>query len=425
MRNPLNTLFGRMALLSTAVLFAVQAGWFALLTTQPPRHEVDGFARGLLLVLQAANGEESSNVTLAPALHVHLVPTWNMPGTVQLREPTGAPYVELVQHLRARLPTGTQIAVDDARPPRLWVRFPGKSTWIVSPVDIPPRPNFVIEALSMLLAALLLSLLAAWQMQRPLSRVADAARAFGDGSRPREVGERGPRELRDLIHSFNDMMRRLNEADADKAIMLAGVAHDLKAPLTRLKLRASVSVAEQERGDFIRDIDSLTHIVQQFLEFAGQTSDSGPPIPVDEFLREQFPVSGEDAEDAPLFELSLTAGPAFLLPRTLIDRLVTNLVDNALEHGMPPVQISTSRTDSDWIISVRDHGDGIAEDKVALAMKPFVRLDSARGGEGHCGLGLAIVARLAHDHGGRCDVSNADDGGLHVRIVLPIERARD
>ena len=424
MKNPLNTLFGRMALLSTAVLFSVQAGWFALLTTQPTRHEVDGFSRGLLLVLQAANGEESTNVELAPALRVHLVPTWNMPATVQLHEPSSAPLVELVQHLRARLPTGTQIAVDDARPPRLWVRFPGRSAWIVAPIDIPPRPNFVVEALSMLFAALLLSLLAAWQMQRPLTRVADAARAFGDGARPQEVNERGPRELRDLIHSFNDMMRRLNEADADKAVMLAGVAHDLKAPLTRLKLRASVSVAEEERSDFVRDIDSLTHIVQQFLEFAGQTADSGPPIPVDEFLREQFSVSDEETGETSLFDHSLTAGPSFLLPRTLVDRLVTNLVDNALEHGMPPVEISTSQTDKEWIISVRDHGDGIAEEKVELAMKPFVRLDSSRGGEGHCGLGLAIVARLAQDHGGRYDVSNAEDGGLQVRIMLPIAHAR-
>lgn len=429
MKNPLNTLFGRMALLSTAVLLAIQAGWFVLIVMQPPHHEVDGFARGILLMLQAANGEPVQGADLAPAMRVHLVPTWNMPSTIHLHQPTERQFVELSQHLRARMPAGTLIQVDDARPPRLWVRYPGKSTWVVVPVDIPPRPRFIIETVSMLLAALILSLLAVWQMQRPLSRVALAARAFGAGGRPEPVNVQGPRELRDLIGSFNDMMRRLNEAGDDQAVMLAGVAHDLKAPLTRLKLRASVLVAENERAGLIRDVDSLTNIVQQFLEFAGQAADTGPPVEVEAFLREQFSSTdtaetGESSDssddaDVPLFRLDLRAGPQFKLPRTLLDRLVTNLVDNALEHGAPPVEIVTGRDERDWLISVRDHGPGIPDDRIAAAMKPFVRLDAARGGEGHCGLGLAIVTRLALDRGGRCEVHNHADGGLRVRIALP------
>lgn len=473
MKNPLNTLFGRMALLSTAVLFAIQAGWFVLVVMQPPRHEIDGFARGILLVLQAVNGEPMKGTALPSAMRVHLVPTWNMPTSVHLRAPSGRQLGNLSRHLRENLPPGTQIAVDDMRPPQLWVLFPGKTNWVVVPVDVPPPPRFLIEGASMLVAALILSLFAVWQMQRPLSRVADAAHAFGSGGRPEPVPVHGPRELRELIGSFNDMMRRLNEAGDDQAVMLAGVAHDLKAPLTRLKLRASVLVAENERAGLIRDVDSLTNIVQQFLEFAGQSADAGPPVEVEEFLREQFSsgdASGDavgdavgnvagnvscdaarDAADdasghasrhasnaapdqpsgdppgdaeAPLFTLDLRAGPSFRLPRTLLDRLVTNLVDNALEHGAPPVEIGTARNDRHWVISVRDHGAGIPDDRVAAAMKPFVRLDAARGGEGHCGLGLAIVARLAHDRGGRCLVGNHAQGGLHVRIELPIAAAQ-
>jgi len=458
MRNPLNTLFGRMALLSTAVLLAIQAGWFVLIVMQPPRHEIDGFARGVVLALQAVNGEPIKGAALAPAMRVHLVPTWNMPPSVHLHEPTEHLVVQLTQHLRETLPPGTRIAVDDLRPPQLWVLFPGKSNWVVLPVHLPPPPRFLIEAISMLVAALILSLFAVWQMQRPLSRVADAARAFGSGGRPEPVTVQGPRELRDLIGSFNDMMRRLNEAGDDQAVMLAGVAHDLKAPLTRLKLRASVLVAESERAGLIRDVDSLTNIVQQFLEFAGQSADAGPPVVVDGFLREQFSDSGNDSDsdkesthardnghddtgapgndsatrnhdagDNPdgtrLFRLDLRAGPSFTLPRTLLDRLVTNLVENALEHGAPPVEISTARRDGRWLISVRDHGGGIPDDRIAAAMKPFVRLDAARGGEGHCGLGLAIVARLAHDRGGCCHVGNHAEGGLEVCIELPVVAA--
>ncbi|OWJ56951.1 ATP-binding protein [Paraburkholderia caledonica] len=438
MRNPLNTLFGRMALLSTAVLFAIQAGWFVLVVMQPPRHEVDGFARGLVLVLQAINGEPIKGAALAPAMRVHLVPTWNMPPSIHLHEPTERLVAGLARRLRDDLPPGTKIAVDDLRPPQLWVLFPGKSNWVVLPVDLPPPPRFLIESVSMLAAALILSLFAVWQMQRPLSRVADAAREFGSGVRPQPVTVQGPRELRDLIGSFNDMMRRLNEAGDDQAVMLAGVAHDLKAPLTRLKLRASVLVEESERAGLIRDVDSLTNIVQQFLEFAGQSADAGPAVEVDEFLREQFSASDGFAEhtdsgdgmdstssagETPLFALQLRAGPSFMLPRTLLDRLVTNLVDNALEHGAPPVDIATERGDGYWLIRVRDHGAGIPDERIAAAMKPFVRLDAARGGEGHCGLGLAIVARLAHDRGGRCHVRNHAQGGLEVCIELPAASA--
>jgi two-component system osmolarity sensor histidine kinase EnvZ len=177
---------------------------------------------------------------------------------------------------------------------------------------------------------------------------------------------------------------------------------------------------EAERSHFMRDIDSLTRIVQQFLEFAARSPSQGPEVSVDAFLAEQFPLP-EDG-DAALFALSLEAGDAFRLPRTFIDRLMTNLVDNALEHGEPPVEIATARRAGEWIIDVRDHGPGIPADRIEDALKPFVRLDPARSGDGHCGLGLSIVERLAGECGGRCEVRNAEDGGLVVCIAIPVDR---
>jgi len=201
------------------------------------------------------------------------------------------------------------------------------------------------------------------------------------------------------------MMKQLNEADDDQAVMLAGVAHDLKSPLTRLKLRASMIGSEGEREQLIREVDSLNDIVQQFLEFARQRPESGPEVEVDTLLREQFFSDDSEEEDA-LFKLDLRAGRGFRLPRALLDRLVSNVVDNALEHGVPPVEIATRREGAQWIVEVRDHGPGIPPERVAAALKPFVRLDEARGGEGHCGLGLAIVTRLTRNQGGRCELSN-------------------
>jgi two-component system osmolarity sensor histidine kinase EnvZ len=420
--NPFNSVFGRMALISLVVLFAVQAGWVAVLTIQRPHHDADGYARGLLLVLAAANNDAHQGTRLLPALNVQMVLASNLPNQITLRDPDEGPLGHLTSQLEELLPPGTQFAADGPRnAPRLWVRYPASPNWIVTPVHVPPAPPILIETIGMLVAAVLLSLAAAWQLQRPLTRVARGVRRFGTGERPMPIIEQGPRELRDLIRAFNQMMRRINDADDEKAVMLAGIAHDLKAPLTRLKLRATVLVEDDaERMYFIRDIDSLTRIVQQFLEFAASAPSSGPSVPVDAFLAEQF-AQDDAGEDAPLFCLDLAAGDAFRVSRTSLDRLVTNLVDNALEHGAPPVDISTARQAGEWVITVRDYGEGIAPERLDDARKPFVRLDPARAGDGHCGLGLAIVGRLARELGGRCEIDNAPDGGLVVRIVIPAD----
>jgi two-component system, OmpR family, osmolarity sensor histidine kinase EnvZ len=396
-------------------------GWLAILMSQGKRNEADGFARGLLLVLEAAHSDVTIDGRLARAMHVHIVPVWNMPKPVVLQTPDKTHHAHLARQLADGLPPGTEIAVDkDAHDrSRLWVRYPRSNYWIVTPIDLPPPAPFVPEAIVMLLGAILLSLIASWQLQKPLARVAQAARRFGDGERPTPVAEQGPSELREVIGAFNQMMRRVSDAEDDKTVMLAGIAHDLKAPITRLRLRASVleDEASRARGDTLRDIDSLTRIVQQFLEFAGRAPGDGSQSGVDEFIAEQFPAP-EDADDA-LFLLALDAGDAFRLPRTFIDRLMTNLVDNALEHGEPPVEIRTAREGDEWVIEVRDHGPGIPDERIEDAMRPFVRLDPARSGDGHCGLGLAIVARLAREQNGRCEIGNAAGGGLIVRIVIP------
>ncbi|KXU88001.1 histidine kinase [Caballeronia megalochromosomata] len=422
-RGFIDTLFGRMATVSICVLLALQGGWFAILHVQGPHKEADGYARALLIVLEAAHNDVALGGRLMRETRVHIVPVWNMPEPLTLRDPAKTRHAHLAHQLAERLPTGSQIAIDidSHNKSRLWVRYPSSNVWIVTPIDLPPPAPFMTEGVVLLAAALVLSLIATWQLQRPLARVAQAARRFGGGERPVPVEENGPRELRELIGAFNQMMKKLTDADDDRAVMLAGIAHDLKAPLTRLSLRANVLAKdERERAHFLRDIDSMTRIVQQFLEFAGRSSSDSAKTGVDAFIAEQF-ASPEDG-DEPLFALSLEAGDAFTLPRTFIDRLMTNLVDNALEHGEPPVEIRTARHGGDWLIEVRDHGPGIPDERLDEALRPFVRLDPARSGNGHCGLGLTIVERLAREEQGRCEIGNAEGGGLIVRIVIPFEQ---
>jgi two-component system, OmpR family, osmolarity sensor histidine kinase EnvZ len=527
MRRRFDTLFVRLALTSLAVVMLVQTGSMAIMIVQRPRHDIDGYARGVLLVLETAHmhepGTSGSGVLWAgiPILVIpdfdgvqgirsrlggeavrfartsgtrivasrQVVPVLDVPGfhertsngmpvdeasddelddlqadeeadmtsssgqaggftgvedyasaarlkhharrvryvevsASEARAVRGAPsalYSGLVHVLKTRLPTGTEIRFDKAQPANLWARFPGSARWIVTPIDPPPTPPFLIEFSAMTLASIVLALLAAWQLQLPVARVAQAARAFGRARRLPPVEASGPRELRELATSFNDMMKRVEDAESNQAVMLAGVAHDLKSPLMRLRLRADLLGDSAERTGFLRDVDSLTHIVDQFLLFANEAPPLGPLVRVDDSLRAQFgDIEAFDIEPGhELFRLGLHAGDGFELPRTLLDRLIGNLVDNALDHGEPPVDITTQRSGADWIIEVRDYGEGIAADKISEALLPFVRLDSSRGGDGHCGLGLAIVNRLVQQHGGDCTIRNATDGGLVVTLRLP------
>ena len=117
--------------------------------------------------------------------------------------------------------------------------------------------------------------------------------------------------------------------------------------------------------------------------------------------------------------LELTAGDGFRMIATQLDRIIGNLVDNAYAYGEPPVYVATARTSEGWRLTVEDQGSGIPADAIERVTMPFVRLDPARGGNAHSGLGLAIVDRLVRQGGGRLTISNRDEGGLRVEMLFP------
>lgn len=424
-----DSLFARMAGLGIAVLLVMHLVWSALVLYQRPRQQVEGFARGLLVAILSVDQRAVDPGSLAPRRGLRRVPLAEAPKFTD--KPDDARGERLRNELLSRLPPGTQLHLrESGKRGSLWVLLPQHDQWIVIGLDLPPMPPFVRETVGILLGAVLLAVLVAWQMQRPIARVAQAARVIARGRRPALLPEQGPHELRDLAHAFNDMAKRLAEAEDNQAIMLAGIAHDLKSPLTRLRLRADLIGNDVSRDGFARDIASIDHIVQQFLAYARDENDASPLVGVDAFLQEQFPADDTASPpaaggDAPLFVCDLRAGAGFMLPSTLLDRVMSNLVDNALEHGEPPVRLATWREADMGCIEVSDCGAGIPDDQVALAMRPFVRLDASRGGEGHCGLGLSLVVRLVEGLGGEARLDRSSQGGLRVVLRLPVAVAAE
>lgn len=217
------------------------------------------------------------------------------------------------------------------------------------------------------------------------------------------------------------MVEQVSQAENDRAVMLAGVAHDLRTPLARMRLRAEMMDDARLRDGVVRDVDSMSHVVDQFLVFAHGGADRSEPVPVDEACERMARSYRAVAPNAPPVQTRLTAGAGFLLPTATLDRILSNLLDNAHAYGAPPVLIETARTQAGYLLSVSDSGGGIAPRDLAVATRPFVRLDPARGGNGHSGLGLAIVERLVLRLGGACEIGNRPEGGLRVAMTFPFD----
>ncbi|WP_213296877.1 ATP-binding protein [Paraburkholderia sacchari] len=425
MRRPVDSLFGRFALLFIGVLLLSHVAWFALM-----RLERDQMQSRYAV-------EEAVFLVDAVRQHVQREPDQPLPSRVQLVDPASAavPAIKpdmptglrrFIDDLRDRMPAGTDVRIGQpGHPPMLWVRGPQDARWIVVPAQ-PLRPMRPIDRavpwfIIIFTAAVIAALVAAWMLQQPLRALVQAVARFGRGQPVPPLPERGPREMRQLTRGFNQMVKEVERTEKDRAVMLAGVAHDLKTPLARLRLRAEMMDEQKVRDGVVRDVTSMAHIVDQFLVFAHDGADRSEPVEVDDqcerIARNYRTVGGETLA----IERRLNAGAAFRLPAATLERVVSNLLDNAHAYGAPPVVIETARGAKEFTLTVGDHGKGIADQDLTQASRPFVRLDPARGGNGHSGLGLAIVERLVRRAGGEIAIGNGESGGLEVRMTFPFE----
>jgi two-component system osmolarity sensor histidine kinase EnvZ len=425
MRRPIDSLFGRLALLVVGVLLLSHFAGYALF-----RLERNQFQNRYAV-------EEATFLVDAVRQHVLHTPDQPLPSRVRLVDPSSkdvplpqqdsnTPLSHFLDDVRDRMPQGTQVRLGEAdKPPTLWVRQPSDQSWIVVPVQ-PLRPPRSVDRMVLWLTiiftfAVMAALFAAWQLQQPLRSLASAVARFGRGQPVPPVPERGPRELRQLTHGFNQMVQEVARTENDRAVMLAGVAHDLKTPLARLRLRAEMMDEAKVRDGVVRDVDSMTHIVEQFLVFAHDGADRSEAVEVDVQCERVVRSYRAVAAGAATVLTDLKAGPGFLLPAATLDRILSNLLDNAHAYGAPPVVVATARTPAGYTLSVQDNGGGIAAQDLINASRPFVRLDPARGGNGHSGLGLAIVERLVRRAAGEWEIGNYGGRGLRVLMTFPLE----
>ena len=252
---------------------------------------------------------------------------------------------------------------------------------------------------------------------RPITRLADAAQAFGRG-RTVPYWPSGATEVRAAGSAFLDMRARIERHIEQRTLMLSGVSHDLRTPLTRLRLGLSM-LDEDEAAPLLRDVDEMQRLVDTFLDFARGATE-GDPEPVDpQALVAQIVADAQRAGRA--VELVKTEGAGEMMLRPLaIRRAIENLLENAVRYG-ERAEISVTLTDRALRIRIEDDGPGIAPELRAEAVKPFARLDPARNQNkgGGVGLGLAIVSDVARAHGGVLRLGESERlGGLRADIVI-------
>jgi two-component system osmolarity sensor histidine kinase EnvZ len=278
-------------------------------------------------------------------------------------------------------------------------------------------------------AALLLSLLGAWlivfRITRPLKLLEHAAKKVGAGQTPPHLPEHGPTEVATVSHAFNQMSADLIQLDQDRALILAGISHDLRTPLTRLRMGIEMTTDGAMREGMVADVEEMDKTIGQFLDFA--RVDSGETLSeinlgalltelATQYQRRGFTVIAiPPTLNSEKFKTFTLGQPQALR------RAVGNLIDNALRYAgqEQPIELTLTRAERMLIIDVSDRGPGIPEDAVERMKRPFTRLDSARSNATGAGLGLAIVDRIIRTHNGRLDLLPRSPNGLIARITLP------
>jgi two-component system osmolarity sensor histidine kinase EnvZ len=350
----------------------------------------------------------------------------------QIAAPPPTPFTRrLEDQLHEKLGAETQLAFNLNDEPGLFIRFrifPGDEGdyWLALPRDRLER-HFPWQWLGWGVAVLLLSLVGAWlivfRITRPLKALEAAARKIGAGETAPLLPEHGPQELVAVTTAFNHMSADLQRLEEDRSLLLAGISHDLRTPLTRLRMETELSVTDEEaRHGMEADIAEMDRTIGQFLDFARPGQDNAPAEPTDlaALLDDIAGRYGERVCRPASADFPEAPGTATVRPQAL-RRAIVNLIENALRHSgsAAPVELALTTEGQEIVIGILDRGPGIAPADVERLKQPFTRGETARTGAGGAGLGLAIVERIVRAQGGRLELLPREGGGLAAQIRLP------
>ena len=277
---------------------------------------------------------------------------------------------------------------------------------------------FVVWMIGTSLVILTVAIIFLRNQVRPIQQLASAASRLGKGRDVDDFKPHGATEVRRAAEAFLEMRDRIKLQIEQRTLLLAGVSHDLKTPITRMKLQTAMMAETEELDALKRDLIDMEHMLEEYLAFArGQGSETPSPTDIEMLLLdivEQTQRSGRE------IGLHCDGDLTVSVRRNAIKRCISNLVDNAIQHGNR-IYVSAQRHNGQVQIMVDDDGPGIPDDKVEDAFKPFSRLDESRNLDTTgVGLGLAIAQDIARGHGGEIELLQSPWEGLRARLTLPV-----
>ncbi|MDO6678064.1 two-component system sensor histidine kinase EnvZ [Shewanella sp. 10N.286.51.B2] len=316
-----------------------------------------------------------------------------------------------------RFSQGTQLEV--------WIRPPqATSVWIKVPLtginenDLSPLTLYLLVIGALSVAG---GWLFARRLNKPLKRLQRAAFTVSKGEFPAPLPLSGSSEIVEVTHAFNQMSHSMKQLEQDRALLMAGISHDLRTPLTRIRLASEMMVEEDQylKDGIITDIEDMDDIINQFIAYVRHDQESArEPNDINRLIRE---IAQQEMHRQGDIELQLQEGPMVSFQSVAIKRVLSNLVENGFRYGGGWIKISSIHKAKYVSFIVEDNGPGINETKIDELFQPFTQGDSARGSVGS-GLGLAIVKRIIDRHHGKILLKNRPEGGLHAQVWLPISR---
>tara|TARA_B100000902_G_scaffold192670_1_gene184083 strand:+ start:1087 stop:2406 length:1320 start_codon:yes stop_codon:yes gene_type:complete len=251
---------------------------------------------------------------------------------------------------------------------------------------------------------------------KPLVKLAKAAERFGKGDYVNDFRASGSQEIRKAAFEFDRMAKRINRHLNQRAEMLSGISHDLRTPLTRLKLQLAMLKQKDLSQSMSRDIDEMEKMLNDYLQFAkNQTQESTSTINLNKLLLELK----DEFNSEKIFFINKSEVVEFKGRPTSLKRSFGNVIQNALTYGNK-VYVSVQKGSKRALVTIEDDGPGIPEDQYKNVFKPFFRLDKSRSlNQSGVGLGLAIVEDVINSHGGNIQLNRSKYNGLQVKISLP------
>jgi len=328
----------------------------------------------------------------------------------------------MMEKVRESLGSDTRFAAERNGEEALWVSFfiGHEEFWIALPKDRVENPVYEVLfpwSLLVLVLALPGAYFTAHQITRPLEKIAQAALQVGQGTWPEPLPESGAQEIVTVSRAINQMSADLAANERERALVLAGISHDLRTPLARVRIAAELSADESLREGLAADVEQMDAVIQQFLDYA-RLDESEAMLQADMKSLVQE-VAQQFSAQAKSLTLDLDDVPSIPVRPLLLKRALSNLLDNAIKHGGGEITVQLRREEDNIVLTVADRGTGIPSSQHAMVKRPFVRLESARSNSTGSGLGLAIVERAARLNDGELILADNAAGGLVAKLVLP------